>query len=206
MNVQTKRVEFATRDQDEATAFIEQTCAHHRPHFAVPRRPTEFAVSSTACGGIRVDRMRNSFEFGTTLDPHENLTFFQVCGGRMTLLDVDTEVLSPLLADELGNTLAAVALSVFPNTTTTVEQPPSPGCAGPPVVRHAVDHIDDQAGEPITVVDIAEVSGVGARASIRRTAARWGFARADRFAAAYRQAYGALPDAGRRDGPQRRVR
>lgn len=146
-------------------------------------------------------------------------------------LAVDSPMGSPLVAEEMIRTAAVGALHVFPNTTMTHHYRPGPGGIGPAALRRAVAFIDANAGRPLTLTDIAEAAGTGARAlqaafrrhhgttplgyarrvrlehahhdlraadptrgdTVGAIAARWGFAKPDRFAASYRDAFGVLP-------------
>jgi AraC-like DNA-binding protein len=69
----------------------------------------------------------------------------------------------PLVAEALIDTAAAAVLASFPNTSMTGEQP-GPGHVSTAALRRAVDYIDEHAGEPITLTDIAAAAGVGPRA------------------------------------------
>jgi AraC-like DNA-binding protein len=83
-----------------------------------------------------------------------------------------TRLLADRHADELPDLLltaameaaATAALSVFPNTTMTVDQLADPGRVAPGTVRRAVAHIEAHAAEPVTLEEIAASAGVGVRA------------------------------------------
>ena len=72
-------------------------------------------------------------------------------------------VANPLLLAAVTETLAAAAITVFPNPTMTVGYLAGTGDAAPAVVRRALDYVDEHAGEPIAVEDIATAAGVGVR-------------------------------------------
>ena len=76
----------------------------------------------------------------------------------------DPAVTHPLLLAAVVETIAAAAITVFPNTTMTLGYTAGPGDAAPSAVRRAVEYIDEHAGEPIAVEDIAAAAGVGVRA------------------------------------------
>jgi transcriptional regulator GlxA family with amidase domain len=147
------------------------------------------------------------------------------------LMDADSPLQSPLLAEDLARTVATAALHVFPNTTMTQQRSPRTGTVMPATVRRAVAHIDANAHRPLQLADIAAAAGAGARAlqngfrqhldttplaylqrvrleaarrellggdpaqgdTVADVAARWGFANAGRFAAAYRALFDELP-------------
>jgi AraC-like DNA-binding protein len=69
----------------------------------------------------------------------------------------------PLLLAGAVEAAASAVLATFPNTTMTAERPPGPGRVDPAVARRAVDHIDEHAGEPVAVEDVAAAAGVGVR-------------------------------------------
>ncbi|GIJ43574.1 hypothetical protein Val02_04600 [Virgisporangium aliadipatigenens] len=69
----------------------------------------------------------------------------------------------PFMLSAAIDAAATAALTVFPNTTMTVDAP-GPGRVAPAAVRRAVAHIEAHAGEPITVEDVAAAAGLGVRA------------------------------------------
>jgi AraC-like DNA-binding protein len=68
---------------------------------------------------------------------------------------------SPLIYAQTMRLLAATLLETFPNTTTT--DPARPGSADTGAVRRAVAFIDDHAGEPIGLTEIAAAARAGTR-------------------------------------------
>jgi AraC-like DNA-binding protein len=138
---------------------------------------------------------------------------------------------APLVATALTERLARALLATFPSTTLVSHRRLPPDHATPAVVRRAVEHIEGNAHRAMTLTEIADAAGIGARglqASFLRhrdttptayaervrmarahrdledndpggtervptIAARWGFADPSRFTAAYRDAYGRLP-------------
>lgn len=76
----------------------------------------------------------------------------------------DSSLNSPLVRAQLVRSIAGAALTVFPNTTMTVEHLPGPGHVGPATVRRALAHLHAHAAEPLTVADLAAAAGVGVRA------------------------------------------
>ena len=69
---------------------------------------------------------------------------------------------SPLIYAHTMRLLAATMLETFPNTTTGVD-PARPGSADASAVRRAVAFIDDHAGEPIGLTEIAAAARIGSR-------------------------------------------
>jgi AraC-like DNA-binding protein len=70
----------------------------------------------------------------------------------------------PLVRTELIGMVAAAALTVFPNTTMTLDYLPGPGYAPPGQMRRAAGFVDAYADEPLTLDQIAVVAGVTGRA------------------------------------------
>ncbi|GAB1641226.1 helix-turn-helix transcriptional regulator [Krasilnikovia sp. MM14-A1259] len=69
----------------------------------------------------------------------------------------------PLLLAAAEQAVAASLLATFPNTTMTTEQRRPRDPATPATVRRAAAYIDEHAGEPISVSDIAVGAGVTPR-------------------------------------------
>ncbi|WP_091161613.1 helix-turn-helix domain-containing protein [Geodermatophilus africanus] len=139
---------------------------------------------------------------------------------------------APLVASALTQRLARAVLETFPSTTLVSHRRLPPDHATPAVVRRAIEHIEANAQREMTLTEIADAAGSGARGlqasflrhrdttptafaervrmarahrdlvdtdpggsdSVPTIAARWGFANHRRFAAAYRETYGRLPD------------
>ena len=78
--------------------------------------------------------------------------------------DTDGLASRPLVQAHLAELVAATALSTFPNSTMDHPQQPGPGWTAPVVVRRALAHIDEHAGSPLTVTDVAHAVGLSARA------------------------------------------
>jgi AraC-like DNA-binding protein len=83
-------------------------------------------------------------------------------GGVLT--DPDAPLSSPLLAEELARTAAVAALHTFPNTSMTRQHEPGAGQVAPAAVRRAVAHIEAHADRALTLSEIADAAGTGARA------------------------------------------
>lgn len=81
---------------------------------------------------------------------------------RQLIESGDTEI-SPLLAQEMTQMVAAVMLRTFPSTTMTVPYLPSPGWAPPAAVRRAAEFMEAHAGEPVTTAQIAAAAEVSTR-------------------------------------------
>lgn len=139
---------------------------------------------------------------------------------------------APLVATALTQRLARAVLETFPSTTLVSHRRLPPDHATPAVVRRAIEHIEANAHREMTLTEIADAAGIGARGlqaaflrhrdttptayaervrmarahrdlldiapgrpgSVPTIAARWGFADQSRFAAAYRETYGRLPE------------
>ncbi|MFY9932324.1 MAG: AraC family transcriptional regulator [Streptosporangiaceae bacterium] len=71
---------------------------------------------------------------------------------------------SPIMASEMTQLAAAALLETFPNTTMTAAYIPGPGRVPPATVRRAAAFIDDHAGQPISMPEVAAAAGVTARA------------------------------------------
>ncbi|MFC8846720.1 MULTISPECIES: AraC family transcriptional regulator [unclassified Micromonospora] len=71
---------------------------------------------------------------------------------------------SALVQAEATGLLVAVALATFPNTTMTGAPSRGAGAVAPAAVRRAVAYIEEYAGQPLTVTDVAVAAGLGARA------------------------------------------
>jgi AraC-like DNA-binding protein len=69
---------------------------------------------------------------------------------------------SPLIYSHTMRLMAATLLETFPNTTTSVD-PARPGSADASAVRRAVAFIEDRAGEPIGLTEIAAAARMGTR-------------------------------------------
>ncbi len=80
------------------------------------------------------------------------------------LLGSEITETSPILAHEMTRLAAAALLEAFPNTTMTAAYIPGPGRVPSATVRRAAAFIDDQAGQPVTMPEIAAAAGVTARA------------------------------------------
>jgi AraC-like DNA-binding protein len=79
------------------------------------------------------------------------------------LLADDAVADSPLIRAQAVRLLAATALDTFPHTALAAGQR-GPGAADPSAVRRALAFIDEHAGDPIGVGDIADAARLGPRA------------------------------------------
>jgi AraC-like DNA-binding protein len=82
---------------------------------------------------------------------------------RQLIESGDTEI-SPLLAQEMTQMVAAVMLRTFPSTTMTVPYLPGPGWAPPAAVHRAAEFMEAHADQPVTTAQIAAAAGVTPRA------------------------------------------
>jgi AraC-like DNA-binding protein len=71
---------------------------------------------------------------------------------------------SAILAHEMTRLAAAALLETFPDTTMTAAYIPGPGRVPSATVRRAAAFIDDHAGQPVTMPEVATAAGVTARA------------------------------------------
>jgi transcriptional regulator GlxA family with amidase domain len=97
--------------------------------------------------------------------------------------------------------VAAMALTVFPNTTMRLGYVPGPGRVAPAALRRAVAYIEEHAAEPVTTSDIAEAARVTPRvlqAVFRRHygATPTGYLRRVRLERAHRDLQAAAPATG----------
>jgi AraC-like DNA-binding protein len=70
----------------------------------------------------------------------------------------------PLLVEAMTGLAAAAMLETFPNTTMTVAHLPDPGWVTPASIRTAAEFIEEHAGQPVTVTQIAAAAGLTPRA------------------------------------------
>jgi AraC-like DNA-binding protein len=70
---------------------------------------------------------------------------------------------SPVLTGYLAQRLAEVVLGTFPSTRLAAHRRVPPDHATPAVVRRAVDFIDANAERELTMSDVAQAAGIGAR-------------------------------------------
>jgi AraC-like DNA-binding protein len=80
------------------------------------------------------------------------------------LLDDQSPVISPILAQEMTRIATATVLDVFPSTATAAAYTPDPSWAPTATVRRATAFIHANAGQPVSVTTIAESAGVTPRA------------------------------------------
>jgi AraC-like DNA-binding protein len=70
---------------------------------------------------------------------------------------------APLVATALTERLARAVLATFPSTTLASHPRVPPDHATPAVVRRAVEHIEANAHRAMTLTEIADAAGIGAR-------------------------------------------
>ncbi len=80
------------------------------------------------------------------------------------LLTPGTIELHPLLVQTMTGLAAAAMLETFPNTMMTVAHLPGPGWVMPTAVRRAAEFIDEHAGQPVTITQIAAAADLTPRA------------------------------------------
>jgi AraC-like DNA-binding protein len=189
--------------------------------------PMSFAAISqhaAAVTGIREEEFR--FHGMRPVEPAMRRLWVATVGYLFRQLHApESPMAHPLVQAEALGLLNTTLLAAFPNTTTA-----GPAGSAPTAVRRGMAFIEAHAGEPLTVADIADASGIGVRGlqagfarhagttplgfarrirldrahreleaadptrtTVREVAARWGFAKPERFAAAYRERFGELP-------------
>ncbi|MGC4877912.1 helix-turn-helix transcriptional regulator [Micromonospora sp. DT43] len=119
----------------------------------------EVAHAKTGINGTEL-RFDSSRPISAALGRHWTQTLSHLT--RAVLSD-PTLMTNPLITENARHLLAATALAVFPNTVHTAALR-SAGEVTPRALRQAVTYVDDHAGQPITVDQIAAAAGVGARA------------------------------------------
>lgn len=127
----------------------------------LPAARLETVAEQTA--GISAADLR--FEATTPVSPamaRHWRAFLDLASGL--LLEENSPVANPLLAEELARTAAVTALHTFPNTALTVSYQPGPGWVAPSTVRRAAAFIHAHADQPVTLDEIAAAAGTGARA------------------------------------------
>jgi AraC-like DNA-binding protein len=70
---------------------------------------------------------------------------------------------APLVAAAMAQRLARAVLETFPSTTLASHRRLPPDHATPAVVRRAIDHIEANAHREVTLTEIADAAGIGAR-------------------------------------------
>ncbi|MEV6279161.1 helix-turn-helix transcriptional regulator [Nocardia sp. NPDC051832] len=76
----------------------------------------------------------------------------------------DSPVLTELVLQNLTRTLAAAALAVFPNTTMDLHLQPGPGVVAHSALQRAIDYLQANPAQPITISQLASQSGTSVRA------------------------------------------
>jgi AraC-like DNA-binding protein len=80
------------------------------------------------------------------------------------LLDRESPLAYPLVAEEMTRTIAVAALHAFPNTTMNRDYVPGPGRVAPAALRRAAAYIEANAHDPVVLSDIAAAAGLSVRA------------------------------------------
>ncbi|BCJ47574.1 hypothetical protein GCM10010168_19320 [Actinoplanes ianthinogenes] len=132
-----------------------------RMTFQVARFPIAAVSRGAERAGVPAPDLR--FEAMTAVSPAAGRQWLATVAYLTRLLSGPQITVPALLLAAAMDTAAAAALSVFPNTTMTLDYTPGPGQAPPAVVRRAIAYIDAHAARPITVEDIATAAGIGVR-------------------------------------------
>jgi AraC-like DNA-binding protein len=105
------------------------------------------------------------FESMTPVSPAAQRTFARtaefICSCLVTSEGIEVHA---LVAAELTRLAAAAFLETFPSTVMTAAYLPGGGWVAPGAARRAADFIDAQAGQPVTMEQIAAEAGVTGRA------------------------------------------
>ncbi|MFB9447234.1 AraC family transcriptional regulator [Dactylosporangium vinaceum] len=122
-------------------------------------------VAAAAAVHTDIDACDLRFESPTPVSPALRRYWTHVLAYvHRTLMDRDTQVLPPLVAEQVADTAATALLAVFPNTTMTTHHSAPTSPLHPAALRRAVSFMEDHAGDPITVSDIAAAAGITPRA------------------------------------------
>ncbi len=81
-----------------------------------------------------------------------------------TLMQPDSPLNSPLLAEDMARTVATAAFHTFPNTAMTRQYIQGPGAIGSATVRRAAAYIETYAHLPLQLHEIAAAAGTSDRA------------------------------------------
>jgi AraC-like DNA-binding protein len=76
----------------------------------------------------------------------------------------DPAVANPLVRAAALEAAAVATLTTFPNTATIADHAWAGGRAAPAALRRTMDFIESHAAEPLTLAEITQASGIGARA------------------------------------------
>jgi AraC-like DNA-binding protein len=143
---------------------VPYTADMHDSAFAVLRVPRAVAGDlAEEHTGLPAPDLR--FESIAPVSPSARALWWQTTAFICRQL-VGTEIteISPIMAQGLTRMAAAALLETFPNTAMTAAYTPGPGHAPPATVRRAAAFIDANAGQSVTVTEIAAAAGVTARA------------------------------------------
>jgi AraC-like DNA-binding protein len=78
-------------------------------------------------------------------------------------LNPDAALPSPTAHAAMIDLAAAATIATFPSVATSAAYLPGPGEAGPGTVRRAVAYLEEHAGDPVTLADIATAARTGPR-------------------------------------------
>ncbi|MCY1141610.1 helix-turn-helix domain-containing protein [Actinoplanes sp. Pm04-4] len=133
------------------------------PTYEVAQFPAEAVTRAAARAGVAPADFR--FDAMTAVSPAANQRWLATHTYLTQLLTNDGGTGIPeLLLTAAIDAAVTAALSVFPNTTMTVDYIAGPGRVPPATVRRAVAYIDAHADQPITGADIAASAAVSVRA------------------------------------------
>lgn len=143
---------------------VRTTCEWEGLNLHLVRLPTE-EVARVAAARTGIDAADFRFESMAPLSP----ILGDFCRTTLRYLHSlfrgpEAAVANPLVQAAALEAAAGAALNTFPNTATMAEHAPAGARAAPAALRRTLNYIDAHAAEPLTLADITEVSGIGARA------------------------------------------
>lgn len=125
--------------------------------------PKAVLLDLTAQSGIDPRTFR--FESLVPIDPRRQqfwAKLFDLVHREVTT--ADSQVMTELLVQNLSRSLAAAALTVFPNSTMDLERQPGPAIVTASALERAVDYLHAHPARPVTIAELAAHAGVSARA------------------------------------------
>ena len=140
------------------------TIRWHDPEICALRFPLA-RIGAIAADLTGIDSADLRFEAMQPLSASSNASMRRILGfvGR-ELLQPESAMSSPLVADQMSRLAAATVLSTFPNSTMTRDYQPGVGRIPPAVLRRADAFIEANADKGLTISQIAAHAGVTSRA------------------------------------------
>ena len=143
---------------------IPLTIRWHDPEICALRFPLA-RIGAVAAELTGIDGADLRFEAMQPLSAASNASMRRILGfvGR-ELLQPESAMSSPLVADQMSRLAAATVLSAFANSTMTRDYQSGPGYVPPAVLRRADAFIEANADQSLTIGEIAAHAGVTSRA------------------------------------------